>query len=366
MVPVSLWSLSNGSRVSGNRNWNSSHTGSVTHSMETAYGFMGDCLEHRRTASIRDVCFPLAAVLARPLFCVYARWKKRMSIASALRTAAASLSAVESAIGAIGNNIANARTAGFKQSRPSFVTQAPQTQSGGIAPSVGSGGANPMQVGRGVRLGQATTDFSPGSLALGGGLAQLAIQGDGMFVVAGPGGEQRFTRQGNFQLNAANELVNGNGERVLGYAVDDQFEIQAGQLTPLKIPQGRVIEGADGFAAMLVDFSIAENGTIHGKFSDGFTRDLGQIPVAQFANPQGLVSHGGGTYSAGVNSGSPTITSVEETGAVAIRTGATELSNTDIGENLVALTLASLQFKSNAAVIRASEEVLDGLTHLWR
>ena len=123
----------------------------------------------------------------------------------------------------------------------------------------------------------------------------------------------------------------------------------------------------DGSAAgTLTNFIIAEDGLIHGVFSNGVTRDLGQIRLARFANPSGLEQLGENLFATGVNSGLPIEGNPNANGIGAIKAGAIELSNTDIGKNLIDLILASTQYRANTRVITTSQQLLDELLNLRR
>jgi flagellar hook protein FlgE len=89
-----------------------------------------------------------------------------MAVASVLRTAFSGISAAQNAIGVIADNLANARTPGFKQSSVEFATQPLQTHSHGAGPQDGHGGTNPMQTGLGVLAAGVSTDFSQGTIQI--------------------------------------------------------------------------------------------------------------------------------------------------------------------------------------------------------
>ena len=240
-----------------------------------------------------------------------------MSLSSVLQTAASGISAAELSLGVIANNLASCRTPGFKASRVAFATQRPQTRSSGAAPTAQHGGSNPVQVGTGVFAAGVPTDFSQGSIALDSSPTSLAIQGDGFFILEGSGGERLYSRDGRFSINAEGELVSVGGHRVLGLG-------------------GEV------------------------------ARDLGQIGLARFANPPGLVSRGRNLYAPGANSGLPVVSRAGEAGAGEIVAGAIELSNADVGESLVDLMLTSTQFRANVQVLRTADGLLDELMALGR
>ena len=161
-----------------------------------------------------------------------------MGIYSALNTALTGMTASEATIDVVGNNLANASTVGFKSSEAAFANQFLQTKSLGSAPSESSGGTNPTQFGLGVMVAAVTPNFGQGTIEISSNSLDMAIQGDGFFIVQGSGGEQLYTRNGLFELNAHDELVDLNGNRVLGYNADESFVVQRTVLEPLEIPLG--------------------------------------------------------------------------------------------------------------------------------
>jgi flagellar hook protein FlgE len=289
-----------------------------------------------------------------------------MSLGSVLQTAVSGMLAATTSVRVASNNVANAHTAGFKASRPMFTTQPSSTIRAGSAPSARSGGTNPVQVGIGVKVAAVATDFSQGSIVASSNPLDVALEGDGFLIVEGPTGAPAHTRAGNLHLNAHGEIVTAAGERLLGFGVNEQFQVQAGQLQPLSVPFGSSVENADGSAATLVSVSITDSGRIRGKYSDGVDRDLGQIRIARFTNPSGLEADADSRYQAGANSGLPIESNPGEDGSAALVAGATEVSNADIGQNLIDLFMAADYFRANAAVFRTADSLLDELTGLSR
>src|SRR6187399_861254 len=139
-----------------------------------------------------------------------------MGLQSAMTTALTGLQAAETTIDVVGNNVANSNTVGFKESNVLFATQFLQTQSIGSSPSTSSGGTNPRQIGLGVSVAEIAPDFTQGTIQVSSNPLDLAIQGDGFFMVQGSGGGNQvfYTRNGQFKTNAQNELVNTTGNRV--------------------------------------------------------------------------------------------------------------------------------------------------------
>jgi flagellar hook protein FlgE len=123
----------------------------------------------------------------------------------------------------------------------------------------------------------------------------------------------------------------------------------------------------DGFPpGTLSSFTITESGLIRGIFSNGAERPLGQILMASFANNGGLQQVGENLFAQGVNSGEAVYGRPGESGIGTLTAGALELSNTDIGQNLIELILASTQYRGGARVITTAQELLDELLSLRR
>jgi flagellar hook protein FlgE len=155
-----------------------------------------------------------------------------------MSTALTGMSASETTINVVGNNLANSSTAGFKASQADFATQFLQTLSLGSAPTQNSGGTNPVQTGLGTTVADIAPNFSQGTVESVSTPTDMAIQGDGFFIVQGSNGQNLYTRNGSFKLNSENQLVDASGNRVMGYGVNAQYQIQRTQLTALSIPLG--------------------------------------------------------------------------------------------------------------------------------
>jgi flagellar hook protein FlgE len=283
-----------------------------------------------------------------------------------MQTALTGLAAADATLGVVADNLANARTEGFKARRVRLATQSPQTLSPGDGPYGYSGGTNPLQVGAGVQVAGIETDFSQGSIEHSANAADLALNGDGLFIVESALGQRLYTRQGALRLNAQRQLVTATGERVLGYTVDDNFRLNTTALSPLVVPLGRTAAGAGGTVATLTGYHIGGDGRIRGEFTDGVTRDLGQIRLARFANPNGLIARGNSLSAEGINSGLPIEQNPGEAGAATVIPGAKEQSNTDVGEELVTSLLAEEQYRASLRVLETADSLLEELFQLPR
>ncbi|HUO10176.1 MAG TPA: flagellar hook-basal body complex protein [Phycisphaerae bacterium] len=205
-------------------------------------------------------------------------------ITSSLNTALSGLSTSQEQIGVVGNNIANVNTVGFKASSLDFKTQFLQNFTFGSAPNGNLGGTNPLQIGLGATSGAITKNFADGSLEATGVDTNLAIQGNGFFILR-QGTQQVYTRDGSFQLNGENQLVSGTGQLVQGYAVDSNYNIIPGTLTNLTIPVG---------AASVAQATTKVN--ISGQLDAN-----GSLPTtpAQLSTTYYLTNGAGGTAAAG-------------------------------------------------------------------
>jgi flagellar hook protein FlgE len=159
-----------------------------------------------------------------------------MALTSTLFTGMSGLDVNQTKLNVVGNNIANANTVAFKSSRALFKPQFYVTDTPG-APSTGDfGGENPSQHGLGAVVSSIEKDYSPGQVEPTGKATDLAIEGDGFFVVQGK--EQKYTRDGSFTLNQNNQLVTTSGDFVQGFGVDTNGNIVAGAVQNIQIPLG--------------------------------------------------------------------------------------------------------------------------------
>jgi flagellar hook protein FlgE len=116
----------------------------------------------------------------------------------------------------------------------------------------------------------------------------------------------------------------------------------------------------------LSGFAVGSDGTVIGAFSNGLTRALGQVAVATFANPEGLVELGDSAFGPGANSGSAVITQPGVLGAGLVVGGALELANVDIGEEFIKMISASTGYSASSRVIRTTDELMQQLLVLGR
>lgn len=123
----------------------------------------------------------------------------------------------------------------------------------------------------------------------------------------------------------------------------------------------------DGYSwGTLQNFSIDSTGTIYGAFSNGITMALGQVALADFNNPGGLIKQGDNMYSASANSGSAVATFATENSASSIASGALEMSNVDLTQEFTSMIVAQRGFQANSKVISTTDEMLQEIVNLRR
>lgn len=246
----------------------------------------------------------------------------------------------------IGNNIANVNTYGFKKGRTTFQDLVSQQLSGASAPGAARGGINPKQIGLGSQLASIDTIGTQGSLQTTGRPLDLAISGDGFFLVEDVEGNQFYTRAGNFYLDSEGFLVNSNGFYLLG---------DGG--TPIEIDP-----------ATTKSFSIGVDGSVFIiDEDDNMDPNPRKITLTKFANPEGLEKVGGNLYRISPNAGDPLEDLEPGTeGIGTLVSGALEMSNVDLSEEFTEMIVAQRGFQANTRMITTSDEILQEIMQMKR
>ena len=143
----------------------------------------------------------------------------------------------------IGNNIANINTIGYKSSSVNFQSMLSQTLKGASTPNETNGGTNPIQVGLGAKMSSIDFNFVQGNLQSTGKITDMAIQGEGFFVLKSGIGVY-YTRAGNFAFDSSGNLVNpSNGSIVQGWLADSSGVVNTNTgLSNLNIPINQTIQ----------------------------------------------------------------------------------------------------------------------------
>lgn len=252
----------------------------------------------------------------------------------ALNVAKTGLSAQDTNLKVISNNLANVSTVGFKKDRAQFedllyqVRRQPGAQSADDA-QLPSG----LQVGSGVRAVSTQKIMRTGEMLVTDQSFDLAINGLGFFQIQMPNGEIGYTRNGTFGVDAEGRMVTAEG-----YPLEPEIQMPEGVQS--------VSIGRDG----TVDVILAGDNTT--------PVNLGQIELANFINPQGLQALGGNLFGQTAGSGEPIIGFGEEAGFGGIMQGMLEGSNVNSVEELVDLISTQRAYEMNSKVISTADQML--------
>jgi flagellar hook protein FlgE len=261
----------------------------------------------------------------------------------------------------IGNNIANVDTTGFKAGVVDFadafsnILQAPTAGS-----SATSAGSNPIQIGTGVTVTGINSNWTQGALSTTGVASDLAISGNGFFMVQDPTtGAQYATQAGNFNLNSNGYLVTDTGEEVMGYSNTGLSTIGPIQINSSQMPS------TSNPNATMSSYSIGASGQITVNLSDNTSFVCGQVLLQNFQNPGALVSQGNNLYSNMTEAGPLTAMGAPgSSGLGSIQSGALELSNVDLSTEMANLITAQRAFEANSKIVTTSDEILQDVVNM--
>lgn len=252
---------------------------------------------------------------------------------SALQVAKTGLSAQDTQLKVISNNLANVSTVGYKKDRLEFEDLLYQIRrQPGAATSEDSQLPSGLQLGSGVRTVGTQKLFFTGEMQVTEESFDLAINGRGFFQVIQPNGDIAYTRSGQIHLDADNRLVTA---------------------------EGYPIEPAITLPGNVVNFSVGINGevsvTVAGQPDPV---ELPPLELADFVNPQGLQSIGQNMFLETAASGAPIVGAPGEEGRGNLMQGMLEASNVNAVEELVNMITTQRAYEMNSKVISTADEML--------
>ena len=248
-----------------------------------------------------------------------------------LLTAATGMEAQQQHIDVISNNLANLNTTAFKRSRANFHDLLYQTlRAPGQNTTTGTVVPSGIQIGSGARLASVDKMFMKGAPKLTGNDADFAIEGDGFFRVQLDDGQIAYTRDGNFKWDNAGRLVTADG-----------FPI----VEEITKPQGAtdLVVGMDGVVTVNVNNE---------------KQQVGQITLANFINPTGLLSRGRNLYLPTEASGEPIVGVPNANGMGSLHHQQLESSNVNIVEEMVNMITGQRAYEMNSKVIQTGDQML--------
>jgi flagellar hook protein FlgE len=243
------------------------------------------------------------------------------------------------------NNIANTRTTGFKKREANFVdmySTAIRTPTGG-------------RIGVGVRTPEIRMMQTQGNLKNTDQALDLAIEGNGLFALrneANPNSDL-YTRDGSFGLNTDGVIVNREGYSLLS-AVGQEISVpatSAGVLT---------VNGFQEFnpPAKLTSIAILKDGSIEASYGGVNIVTVGKVGLASFSDPNRLTPVGANLFRASKTSGAAVLATATEEGRGKIHSGALEMANTDITEELSNMIRAQQAFSGSSRLLQAETEMV--------
>lgn len=258
-----------------------------------------------------------------------------------LRTASTGLSAQQRYIEIISNNLSNVNTTAFKKNRPEFQDLLYETlRPAGGNQRLGGEPLNEIQVGSGTQIIATNKQFSQGDIKATSNPLDLAINGDGFFIVRKQDNTQAYTRNGSFQLDKNGQLTTAQG-----------FVLEPGFTIPQDTVEVQVTK--DGVVRVVLDGGTQE-------------QTLGQFELARFINPAGLKALGDNIYQETPASGKPFFDQPGFNNTGMIVQNAIETSNVDIVEEMVNMIVAQRSYELNSKSVRTADDVLGIAVNLKR
>ncbi|MFN7993818.1 MAG: flagellar basal-body rod protein FlgG [Bryobacteraceae bacterium] len=258
----------------------------------------------------------------------------------ALFSAASGMTAQQTNVDNIANNLANANTAGYKMRRAQFQDLLYQNL---VQPGAASGQQTlvptGLQVGLGTRTASNEIIFTQGNFSATQNPLDVVIQGRGFFQVRQASGQVAYTRSGSFHLDRDGNMVTSDG---------DPIEPQ------ITIPQDAQ------------SITIATDGTVsYLQPGTSAAQQAGQIQLANFTNPAGLNSIGRNLYMPTDASGDPTVANPGgQEGLGTLLQGYTEQSNVSVVDEFVNLIVAQRAYEANSKVVKAADEMYQQINNL--
>lgn len=273
----------------------------------------------------------------------------------AFYTSLSGLKGAQADLSAISNNLANVNANGFKKSRAQFgdLFASSPTQN------------TKLVAGQGTRLNGVVQQFTQGTLEATDRTLDLAVAGEGFFVVKGDPPRQAvtYTRNGSFNVMPDRSVRDTTGAKLQLLPVDALGNVTS---TALASATDFVLPAASPTnpAIALVNVSIGLDGLTTATYADGTSQMLGKVAMASFTAQEGLRPVGDGHWQSTGDSGPPTIDGATNGPMGSIRSGALERANVDVTEELVALIAAQRNFQANAKAIETDKAMTQAIINL--
>jgi flagellar hook protein FlgE len=278
----------------------------------------------------------------------------------------------------IGNNIANVNTTGYKSARAEFADAFSQTLRSTSVGISGRSGMAAMQVGSGVVAQAVKNNFTQGTINATGVKTDLAVDGDGFFVVRDVATSQLFvTRAGEFRKDTDGYLVTNTGLRVQGFSdstLATRGDIRIDNTNDGTVPHAFADAPANTQPVPMKDFRVDTEGRIWVQLDDAAKTQYvrGQILLQNFRDPQALIKEGNNLYSGIAAAGplgtatAPQSVAPNSNGLGRLQIAALETSNVDLTSEFANLIATQRAFQASARIITSSDELLQEVVNLKR
>ena len=296
-----------------------------------------------------------------------------------LNTGATGIRQFQTQLDVIANNLANINTVGFKAGRVDFSDALSQTLRPPTSDSSNRTGSSSVQLGNGVGVAAIKNSFTQGAVNTTGVPTDLAITGEGFFIVKNTATSETFvTRSGDFRVDDSGNLVTNQGLRVQGFnkeiGINENYadtetpgdlRMDKGTVPAAAIPAG--MTAAEVAAAGVSTVTVDSSGRINITLSNGITYTRGQVLLQKFNNPQALLKQGNNLYS-GISQAGPLAKpgSAGLGGLGSIAPGQLEISNVDISREFTNMITTQRAYQANARVITASDDLLQETMRIMR
>ncbi|MBS2012282.1 MAG: flagellar basal-body rod protein FlgG [Deltaproteobacteria bacterium] len=255
-----------------------------------------------------------------------------------LHVAATGMTAQETKLNTIANNLANANTTGFKRQEADFEDLLYQNLRAPTANAAGGAAPSGTQVGSGARVVSTSRAFAQGPIQQTGNPLDVAIEGNGFLAVNRREGEIAYTRAGALKVDAQGRLVTSDG---------------------------LAVEPAITVPADATNIAISADGTVTAtQAGQRQPSQLGQLQLVTFPNPNGLSGLGHNLYEASASSGEPQAGTAGADGRGTFLQGALEGSNVEVVTEMIALVRTQRAYEINSKVVSAADEMMRNATQV--
>ena len=252
-------------------------------------------------------------------------------------------------LGVTSNNIANAKTTGFKKRQASFADIYGHTD------AIKTSGA---RIGMGSLTAENRVLNKQGAFQQTGDVLDLAIEGQGLFTLidADRPDDKFYTRDGSFTVDAAGLVVNSDGKQLLS-ALGTQITVPMTANIPISVNGTETLT-----ETRLTGVAIRTDGRVEATYGNNSTFFLGQVGLSMFADPNRLTPVGQNYFKENAKSGAGVIGAPIEQGRGKVHSGALEMSNIDMTSELMSLMRAQQAFSGSSRLLQAESEMTRKLT----